>query len=59
MLITLSKTFIDNQHIFITTCKDLGVDGWDLINPYGVRILNLLEIIGRSLIIVNFTLSDL
>ncbi len=25
------------------------VDGWGLHNPYGVRILNPLEIIGRSL----------
>ena len=41
---------IENQHIFLAPCKDLGVGGWGLDNPYGVRILNPLEIIGRSLI---------
>ena len=40
---------IKNQRIFLTTRKDLGVGGWGLENPYGVRILNPLEIIGRSL----------
>ncbi len=39
----------ENQRIFLSTCKDLGVGGWGLRNPYGVRILNPLEIIGRSL----------
>ncbi len=38
----------ENQHIFIATHKDLGVGGWGLKNPYGVR-MNPLEIIGRSL----------
>ncbi len=37
------------KYILLTTCKDLGVDGWCLENSYSVRILNPLEIIGRSL----------
>ncbi len=40
---------LKNQRISLVTCKDLGVGGWGLDNPYGVRILNPLEIIGRSL----------
>ncbi len=40
---------IENQRIFLTTRKDFGVGEWGLDNPYGVRILNPLEIIGRSL----------
>ena len=43
------KTSIENQRIFLVTRKDLEVDGWCLKNPYGVRILKSLEIIGRSL----------
>ncbi len=39
----------ENQLIFLPSCKDLGVGGWGLKNPYVVRILNPLEIIGRSL----------
>ncbi len=45
----MNKTFIENQHIFLRTRKDLVVGGWGLEIPYGVRILNPLEIIGRSL----------
>ena len=41
---------IENQRIFLSTRKDLGVGGWGPENPYGVRILNMLEIIGRPLI---------
>ena len=52
-MITVNKTCIENQHIFVGTCKDLGVGGWGLKNPYCVRILNLLKIIGRSLIQVD------
>ena len=37
---------IENQHIFLATRTDLGVGGWC---PYGVRILNPLKIIGRSI----------
>ncbi len=40
---------IENQRIFLAPRKDLGVGGWGLDNPYGVRILNPLEIIGQSL----------
>ena len=40
---------IENQRIFLVIRKDLGVGGWGLENPYGVRILNPLEIIGQSL----------
>ncbi len=40
---------IENQCISLQICKDLGVGGWGLDNPYDVRILNPLEIIGRSL----------
>ena len=43
------KTFIENQRIFFIIRKDLGVGGWCLKNPYGVRILNPLDIIGRFL----------
>ncbi len=35
--------------IFLATCKDLGVGWWSLKNPYGLRILKPLKIIGRSL----------
>ena len=49
MIITTTKKAIKNQHIFLATRKDLGVGGWGLKNPYGVRILNSLAIIGRSL----------
>ncbi len=45
----MNKTSIENQRIFLATRKDLGVGGWGLENTYGVRILNPLEIIGRSL----------
>ncbi len=48
-MITLNKTCIENQLIFVATRKNLGVGGWGLDIPYGVRILNPLEIIGRSL----------
>ncbi len=40
---------IENQCIFLTTRRALGMGGWGLENSYGVRILNPLEIIGRSL----------
>ena len=49
MIITMNETSIEHQRIFVTSRKDLGVDGWGLENTYGVRILNPLEIIGRSL----------
>ncbi len=49
MIITMNETSIENQRIFVASRKDLGVGGWGLENSYGVRILNLLEIIGRSL----------
>ncbi len=39
-------TVLKNQRISLATCKDLGVGGWGLDNPYGGRILNPLEIIG-------------
>ncbi len=45
----MNKMPIENQRIFLTPRKDLEVGGWGLDNPYGVRILNPLEIIGRSL----------
>ncbi len=45
----MTKKSIKNQHNFLATRKDLGVGGWGLKNPYGVRILNPLEIIGQSL----------
>ncbi len=48
-MVLLSNYCIENQRIFLGTCKDLGVRGWGLENPYSVRILNPLEIIGRSL----------
>ena len=35
--------FIENQCIFLTSRKDLGVGWRGLENPYGVRILNSLE----------------
>ncbi len=54
-MITLYKTCIENQRIFLATRKDLGVGGWGLEIPYGVRILNPLEIIGRSLITISKT----
>ena len=41
------------KDIFLVTRKDLGMGGWGLKNPYGVRILNLLEIIGRSLMLMS------
>ncbi len=44
---------VENQRIFLSTRKDLGVGGWGLKYPYGVRILNPLEIIGQSLISVQ------
>ncbi len=40
---------IKKQRILLTARKDLGVGGCYLKNPYGVRILNALAIIGRSL----------
>ncbi len=43
------KHFNKNQHVCLASRKDLVVGGWGLENPYGVRILNPLEIIGRSL----------
>ncbi len=46
--------FIENQCIFLTSRKDLGVGWRGLENPYGVRILNPLEIIGRSLTVTGF-----
>ncbi len=46
----MNKMSIENQRIFLAHRKILGVGGWGLDNPYGVRILNPLEIIGRSLI---------
>ena len=49
VLVLFSNYCIENQRIFLVTRKDLGVGGWGLENPYSVRILNLLEIIGRSL----------
>ncbi len=45
MMITMNKTSIENQCIFLATRGDKGV---------GVRILNLLEIIGRSLTGIPF-----
>ncbi len=52
------KTSFENQHIFFVTCKELGMSGWGLANPYDVRILNLLRIIGRTLrAIPNLALS--
>ena len=45
----MNKMSIENQRIFFAPRKDLGVGGWGLDNPYSVRILNPLEIIGRSL----------
>ena len=48
-MITMNKMSIKNQRIFLVTRKDLAVGGWGLENPYGVRILNPLEIIGLSL----------
>ncbi len=50
MMITKNKMSTENQHIFLATLKDLEVGGWGLENTYSVRILNMLEIIGRSLI---------
>ena len=44
----------ENQRISLQICKDLGVGGCGLENPYGVRILNPLEIIGRALNGVQF-----
>ncbi len=46
----MNKMSIENQRIFLAPRKDLGMGGWGLDNPYGVRILNPLEIIERSLI---------
>ncbi len=46
MMITVNKTSIENQRVFLAICIDKGVDGWGLENPYGVRIINPLEIIG-------------
>ena len=54
MLVPLSATCIENQHVFLTTCKDLGVGGWGPVIPYGVRILNPLEIIGQPLTLFKF-----
>ncbi len=48
-MIYMNKMSIENQRIFLALRKDLGVGGWGLDNPYGVRILNPLEIIGQSL----------
>ncbi len=42
----MNKMSIENQRIFLASCKDLGVRGWGLKISYGVRILNPLEIIG-------------
>ena len=42
----MNKMSTENQHIFLAPRKDLGVSGWGLDNPSGVRILNPLEIIG-------------
>ena len=53
-MITMNKTSIENQRIFLSSRKDLEVVGWGLENPYGVRILNPLEIIGRSLSLCNY-----
>ncbi len=52
-MITMNKTSSKNQHIFLSSGKDLEVGGWGLENPYGVRILNSLKIVGRSLIILT------
>ncbi len=49
IMINMNNMSIENQHIFLAPHKDLGVGGWVLDNPYGVGILNPLEIIGRSL----------
>ncbi len=49
-MITMTKKSIKNQYIFLATGKDLGVGGWGLKTPYGVRILITFEIIRRSLI---------
>ena len=56
MIITTTKKAIVNKHIFPATRKDLGVGAWGLKNPYGVRISNSLEIIGRSLNNIQFYL---
>ncbi len=45
----ITETMWQYQRIFLTSRKDLGMGRWGLENPYGVRILNPLEIIGRSL----------
>ncbi len=53
-MITKNKMSTENQRIFLATRKDLGMGGWGLDNPYSVRILNTLEIIGRSLNCMEF-----
>ena len=49
----INKMSIEYQHIFLAPRKDLGVGGWGRDNPFGVRILNPLEIIGQSLNHIN------
>ena len=46
-MITMNKSSIENQHIFLALVRIWG--WWGLKNAYGVRILNPLKIIGRSL----------
>ncbi len=53
-MINMNKMSIENQHIFLAPRKHLGVGRWGLDNPYGVRILNPLEITGRSLRAIPF-----
>ncbi len=58
MLVLFFKTCIENHRIFLVTRKNLGVGGWGLENPYGVRIYIRWKLLEDPLVLSSCLKSD-